>query len=136
MTALTSNYDAERKDGILVAYKVAADAVIFKGALVCLDADGYLVPAADAVGLKFAGVAYEKGDNADGADGDVTVRVWKDGSFRIAKAAAAQADLGGPAYCLDDNTVATSSTQSIKAGTVVELCGGAAVRVLIRAAAN
>jgi len=136
LTALTANYDAERKDGILVAYKVAADAVIFKGALVCLNADGYLIPAADAAGLKFAGVAYEKGDNADGDAGDVTVRVWKDGSFRVAKAAAAQADLGAAAYCLDDNTVATSSTHSLKAGTVVELCGSTAVRVLIRAAAN
>ncbi len=136
MTALSANYDAERKDGILVSYAVAADAVVYKGALVCLDADGYLVPAADAAGLTFVGVAYEKGDNADGADGDVAVRVWKDGSFRVAKAAAAQADLGKAAYCLDDNAVATTSSHSVAAGTIVEIAGAAAVRVLIHAAAK
>lgn len=139
MTALTSNYDAERKDGILVAYKVAADAVIFKGALVCLDADGYLVPAADAPGLKFAGVAYEKGDNTDGDAGDVTVRIWKDGSFKVAKFDAEQSDIGKYAYCVDDNTVIPESEKTacaVLAGKIVEISGKASVRIQIRQAAN
>jgi hypothetical protein len=132
MAALTANHEPERKDGILVAYKVAARAVIYKGAMVCLNARGYAVPAADAPGLKFAGFAYERGDNAGGADGDVSVRVWKDGSFRVAMASAAPEDLGADAYVVDDAAVALGTSYSIWAGTVVELPAEGVVRVLIR----
>ena len=136
MTALNENYDAVRKDGILVSYKVAAAAQIYKGAMVCVNAAGYVVPAADDAALLFVGFAYEKGDNAAGADGDISARVWKSGSFRVAKAAADQSDLGQPAYILDDNTVALSSTNSVQAGTIVEVVAADAVRVLIDNAAK
>jgi hypothetical protein len=130
--ALTANYDAERKDGILVAYKVAAEAVIYKGAMVCLNARGYAVPAADAPGLKFVGFAYERGDNAGGSDGDIMVRVWKDGSFRVAMSSPASEDLGADAYVVDDNAVALDTAYSIWAGTIVEIVVDGVVRVLIR----
>jgi hypothetical protein len=130
--ALTANYDAERKDGILVAYKVAAEAVIYKGAMVCLNDRGYAVPAADAPGLKFVGFAYERGDNAAGSDGDIMVRVWKDGSFRVAMSSPALEDLGADVYVIDDNAVALDTAYSIWAGTVVEIVVDGVVRVLIR----
>lgn len=132
MTALTANYDAERKDGILVAYEVAARTVIYKGALVCLNAAGYAVPAADQPGLTFVGVAYDRGDNAAGDDGDVSARVWKDGSFRVAMNSPRLADLGAPAYVVDDNTVALAAANSVLAGTIVEVPAEGVVRVLIR----
>ena len=132
MTALAANYDAERKDGILVAYKVAARTVVYKGALVCLDAGGYAVPAADEAGLTFAGVAYERADNAAGADGDVSVRVWKDGSFRVAMNSPRLADLGAAAYVVDDNGVARATAHQVYAGTIVEIPAADVVRVLIR----
>ncbi len=132
MTALTANHDAERKDGILVAYKVAARTVIYKGALVCLNAAGYAVPAADEAGLTFVGVAYERGDNAAGEDGDVSARVWKDGSFRVAMRSPRLGDLGAPAYVVDDNTVALSAAHAVSAGTIVEIPADDVVRVLIR----
>jgi len=134
--SLTANYDAERKDGILVAYKVAAGAVIYKGAMVCLNSRGYAVPAADAPGLKFVGFAYEQGDNAAGNDGDVTARVWKDGSFRVAMSSPASEDLGADVYVVDDNAVAMDTAYSIWAGTIVELPVDGVVRVLIRNAAR
>jgi hypothetical protein len=136
LTALSENYDAERKDGILVSYLLAAGACVYKGAMVALNASGYAAPAADQAGLIFAGFAYEKADNSAGADGDVAVRVWKDGSFRVALAAASLGDLGHEAYVADDNTVALSSTNSISAGTIVEIPASDAVRVLIRGAAK
>ncbi|HUU57806.1 MAG TPA: hypothetical protein VMW93_10720 [bacterium] len=129
---LTANYDAERKDGILVAYKVAARAVIYKGAMVCLNSRGYAVPAADEPGLRFAGFAYERGDNAAGGDGDVSVRVWKDGSFRVAMSSPALEDLGADAYIVDDNAVALDTSHSVWAGTIVEIPADGVVRVLIR----
>jgi hypothetical protein len=132
MTVLTANYDAERKDGILVAYKVAARTVIYKGAMVCLNRAGYAVPAADEPALTFVGVAYERGDNAAGGDGDVSARVWKDGSFRVAMSSPKLEDLGAAAYVVDDNAVALSSANSVLAGTVVEVPAADVVRVLIR----
>lgn len=134
MTALTANYDAERKDGVLVGYKVAAGVVIFKGAMVGLNAAGYAVPAADAADLVFVGVAYDQCNNTSGGAGDKTVRVWKDGSFKFARAAAVQADLGKTAYVVDDNTVALTSSHNVAAGTIVEVPSGDEVRVLIRTA--
>ncbi len=134
MTALTASFDAERKDGILVAYKVAAGQTIYKGAMVCVNAGGFAVPAADDAGLTFVGFAYEGADNSAGGDGDAAVRVWKDGSFLAAKAGAAQGDVGKAVYVVDDNTVATTTTNSILAGTVVEAPAADHVRVLIRAA--
>lgn len=53
---------------------VAADAVIFYGALLALDTDGYVVPADDAAGLVVIGVAEQAVDNTDGDDGDLTVK--------------------------------------------------------------
>jgi len=132
LTALSDSYDAERKDGVLVVYKVAGGAAIYKGAMVALDASGFAIPAADASGLLFVGYAYENADNAEGDDGDVSVRVWKDGSFLAAKASAAQGDLGKAAYVVDDNTVALSATHSVLAGTIVEVPASDTVRVLIR----
>jgi hypothetical protein len=132
LTLLTANHDAERKDGILVVYKVAAGKVIYKGALVCLNAAGYAVPAADAAGLTFVGVAYERGDNAGGEDGGVSARVWKDGSFRVAMRSPRLEDLGKPAYVVDDNTVALAAANAVLAGTVVEIPADDVVRVLIR----
>ena len=131
---LTANIDTERKDGILVAYKVAADTVIHKGAMVCLNKRGYAVPAADAPGLKFVGFAYERGDNANGGDGEISVRVWKDGSFRVAMSSPALEDLGTDVYVVDDNAVALDTANSIWAGTIVEIPADGVVRVLIRKA--
>ena len=127
---LKANYDSERKDGVLVSYKVAAGAMIYKGALVCLNDSGYAVPAHDELRLKFVGVAYERGDATDGAD--VTVRVWKDGSFRVTMAGAAREDLGADAYVVDDNTVGLDTSFSIFAGTIVEIPSEDTVRILIR----
>lgn len=120
MTALTANHDAERKDGILVAYRVAANTIIYKGAMVCLTGFGRAIPAADQPGLKFVGFAYERGDNLQGEDGDVWVRVWKDGSFRVGFASPDVAYLGLTAYVLDDNRISLTSENGVCAGTIVE----------------
>ena len=44
---------------------------IFYGALVGINAAGYLVPAADTAGITVVGVAEKHVDNTDGDDGDV-----------------------------------------------------------------
>jgi hypothetical protein len=132
LAALTENYDAERKDGILITYPVSAGETIYKGAIVCLDVDGYLVPGSDASGYAFVGISYEKADNVSGADGDVTARVWKVGTYVFtADFAAGQNDVGSEVYVVDDNTVSMSTTYSVACGTIVEIISGSSVRVRI-----
>ncbi|MGD8717562.1 MAG: hypothetical protein PVH29_01955 [Candidatus Zixiibacteriota bacterium] len=133
---LTADCDTERKDGILVGYRLASGAVIFKGAMVCLNEAGYAVPARDEEGLTFVGFAYERADNGDGADGDMSIRVWKDGSFRVAMAYPRLADLGSAAFVLEDDEVALASVNGVLAGTIVEIPAAGVVRVLIRNAAH
>ena len=131
--ALTADYDAKEKPGTLVAYSVAAGAVIYKGALVCVNAGGYAVPAADTAGFTFLGVAYEAGDNTDGANGALTVRVQKTGTFVYTRTGAAQADIGDPVYALGDDTVADAAgaTNDVPVGYVVGIEGTNKVRVRI-----
>ena len=133
MTALSASYDARRKDGALVSCPVGAGAHVFKSALLAVaSATGLMQPAADAPGLVFAGVAYEESDNTGGAAGAKSVRVLKTGVFTLAKADAAQTDVGKPAFVLDDATVSTAATaDSLACGVVVGLADGAHVQVRI-----
>ena len=135
MANLTANYDADDKAGLIVGYNVKAATKIFKGSLVAIaDANGYLVKGADTVGLTFAGVAYEGGDNSTGADGAVGVRVKKAGSFVFAFAGTAnQACIGKKAYAVDDNTVALAVTTAndMYVGDIIALTTGGKVRIRI-----
>ena len=131
MAALTGPYDARPKVGDLIAYPLAANTKIYKGALVALNA-GYAQPAHDDPGVQFVGVAHETKDNAGGAAGAVSVRVQKNGAYTYAKAGAAPADAGKPVFVVDDNTVSTAATaNSLACGHVTEVPDSAHVRVRI-----
>jgi hypothetical protein len=132
MTALTANYDAERKDGLLICYPVRATTTVYKNAIVCADADGYLSPGDDASGYVFLGIAYEKGENSAGSDGDLDVRTWKGGTYVLAtNFTATQEDVGSEVYIIDDNTVGLTSTNSVKCGVIVEVVSSSEVRIRI-----
>jgi len=131
MSALSADNNAQRKDGKLTEYKIGAAETIYKDSIVCNGTDGYLIAGADTADLRFAGVAYEKGDNSSGVDGAESTRVQKTGSFVFAKASAVQADVGAIAYILDDQTVGTTSTNGISCGYIVELISSSEVRVRI-----
>jgi hypothetical protein len=122
MPALTKPYEAQEKEGLWIAYPIKANAKIWKGALVCADNTGYLVPAADVSGYKFVGVALESVDNTDGTDGAKKCRVIKRGTFVYNRSGTyTQADVGAVVKAVSDNDVAKSSTHNINVGTVVEL---------------
>jgi len=131
MTALSSNYEAQRKDGELISYPVAASTHIYKGAMVCLNTSGYAVLAADTVSFIFIGIAYEEANNTTATNGDVKVRILKNGSYVVAKASAAQTDMGAKMCISDDNTVAADTAQDIAAGYVVDVPDSSHVRILI-----
>lgn len=132
MPALTQPYEAHEREGLIIAYPVKANAKIWKGALVCVDSTGYLVPAADAAGLRFVGVAFESVDNTGGGNGDKRCRVVKRGSFVYNRVGSyTQADVGATVRVASDNEVAKTSTNNILVGTVVELLDGNRVRIRI-----
>jgi hypothetical protein len=126
MAALTEDTNRLKKGQIsLQRYPVAADAVIYYGAIVCINASGYLAAAADAANFKCVGIAEESFDNTGGSNGDGHVRVYR-GAAKVATtggSAVAQANVGGDAVILDDNTVvlAAGATNDIVAGEVLEV---------------
>jgi hypothetical protein len=124
--AMTQDMRVEaRQTGRVVSLRVAADAVVFLGAMVAVRADGFAVPAADAAGMAVIGVAQEHVSNAGGGDGAARVRVQK-GVFGIpnsATAAIEQAGIGRPALVEDDGTVAATASAGVIAGVVDEIDG-------------
>lgn len=127
MAALTANRGFKRAGTVRRTTKVplAANAVIFGGAIVALNAGGYAVPAADTAGLKVVGVNLgEKIDNTGGANGARFVEVVE-GDFDMVNASGAvtQASLLRPVHIADDQTVTTAAvaTNDIVAGIAVDI---------------
>lgn len=114
MAALTKDRDTPARDGKLLGYPMAAGARIFAGALAVLSG-GYAQAGTTAVGLKAIGRANEAADNTGGAAGDKTVLVER-GVFRFAQdGTITQADVGGTAYIVDDQTVSKNDRAGAEA---------------------
>ena len=126
MAALTQGRNTPRKDGGRFSDPVAAGAVIYEGALVCLDASGNAVPGATATTLTARGVAIRRADNTGGAAGAIRVDVDATPA-RFANSAGAdeitRADIGATAYVVDDQTVAKTNGTSTRsaAGTIIDV---------------
>jgi hypothetical protein len=103
-------------------YPVAASTKIYAGSLVCVNADGFAVPAADTSGYVFVGVALEQVDNSAGANGAKNLRVRRQGVFEFDAASITQAMVGDPMYAVDDHTFddAAGPTNDIKVGLLVK----------------
>ncbi len=134
--ALSADKEVLKSVGDLSSDILLEDSVtVYKGAMVVVETaggnQGYAKPATDAANLTFIGVAYEQGDNASGADGAVGVRCELEGIYEFKKTSAAQTDVGKTAYAVDDETVATTTTNSVKVGKIVEYIDSTHVRVKI-----
>lgn len=123
MPALTKDRNTPARDGVMLSLPVAADAKIYAGSLVVVNAAGYAAPGSTALNLKAVGRAEEYVDNTGGANGAKTVLV-KRGIFKFENSGAdpvTQAHLMGTCYVVDDQTVAAtdgSGTRSA-AGKVI-----------------
>lgn len=119
--ALSAERDTHRRDTILAEPPVAANARIWAGGLVMIQA-GYAVPGQSAVGLLACGIAEASVDNTGGAAGAKRVKTRR-GSFFMKNSATdpvLAVDLWKDCYVVDDETVARtdgSGTRS-KAGRV------------------
>jgi len=137
MAALTTTRDTPERGGIDRAPGVAADAVIFAGSLVCLNASGFAVPGAVATTLTAIGRA-EASVTGTATAGEVTVPV-RSGVFRFSNSTAGDlitiADIGEDCFVLDDQTVAKTDGTGARsrAGVVVDVdTAGVWVRIGLR----
>jgi len=112
MSALTADRNTPERDAVLFVMPVAASTHVYAGGMGAIDADGYIVPASADATLTVVGRLEEEVDNSHGSDGDLSVRVRR-GLFRFANSSATDeiplADVGAPAYVVDDQTVAKTS---------------------------
>jgi len=121
---------ADRKNDIIAGgssrYRwglVGAAVLIYKGASLCWNATGYLVPAAATLGFTFAGIAQEQVDNSAGAAGAAEVKFLSGVSVKMvnsAISAIAQAHMGEPAYVEDDLTVRSAPGASGVIAGIIE----------------
>ena len=130
MTALSADLESKRQDSEIVNYPVLSSTTIYKGSLVVDIGTGYASPGSNDGSYTFLGVAMENVTNA-GADGAKSVRLYKTGSYEFSKPTAVQTDLGVVMYIRDDQTVDTTSTNSISAGYVVGIPDSSHVRLRI-----
>ncbi|MGL5166642.1 MAG: hypothetical protein ACRC9K_12220 [Afipia sp.] len=125
MTALAQDRNTPRAQGDVKSLPMSAS-LIYAGAIVARNAAGYATKGAVATTLIGVGRADERVDNSAGAAGDKRIKVCT-GIFRFANSAAGDlitiAEIGKPAYIVDDQTVAKTSgtnTRSI-AGFVYDV---------------
>lgn len=129
--ALATERDVELKDGEILAHKMAA-VKIFQGALVMINAAGYVTNASDAAGF-FAGIAVETVDNSAGAAGDKEIRVYKRGNALLIGSGFAQADVGEVILASANDTVTkTSAANRPIVGVCVEVVSATKIWVELK----
>lgn len=121
---LSADRSVQRREGLLVSAPVAAGKVIYAGALVCVNAAGYLVPADDDATMIFVGVAAENCDNSAGGVGALNCRVYTRGLHRLPFSGSITiANVGDTVYVKDDEDVAlaATTTNDLPVGFIVGL---------------
>lgn len=116
-----------------LALPVAASTTIYKGSMVCADADGYAVPASDTSGLSnVIGIADETVDNSAGSDGDLSVVVVTGRRWILTASSIGQDDVGATMYVVDDETVdETDPGNGIRAGVLTRYISATSGEVAI-----
>ncbi len=126
MTALTAGRNTPYRTGERLVLPVAANTLLYVGALAALDASGNVTPGATAAGLKGIGRVEVEADNSAGAAGDIHA-VIRPGIYRWENSAAADeitaTEVGLVCYLVDDQTVAKTDSGGTRspAGIVFEV---------------
>jgi hypothetical protein len=126
MAALSADRNTVRRDGDLNSRPVKGGVLIYAGALVCLDTAGRAVPGSAANPVTADGRANFRVDNTLGADGALNVETQA-GIFRWDNSAGGDlitaANIGAPAYVVDDHTVALTSNGAARsvAGKIMDV---------------
>lgn len=122
MTACAEDRKTQYREGVELEFPVKASTKIYAGSMVCIEgSSGYAIPAADASGNQFIGVAMAQADNSSGSNGDINVVVRRTGTFLFAASSVGQAQVGDVVYVVDDQTVdETNPGNSVVAGRLVK----------------
>ena len=124
MAALIQPRPTPRREGDVFARRIAAGAVIHQGGMVALDAAGFAVAASADATLKTDGMALQ---SAGGRFPDVDTVEVRRSVYRFGNSAGAdaigRADIGEPAFVVDDQTVAAGSAGGTRpeAGTIEDV---------------
>ena len=105
-----------------IVLPVKGKTTIFQGSIVAVDESGYAVPGDKTENLKAAGRAEETVENK-GGDGEATVLVTR-GVFVFENSvsdAVTDADVLGPCYIEDDQTVSNKAEGASVAGLVIRV---------------
>lgn len=106
MTALAADKKTEYREGVDISIPVDDADVIYAGAMVSVNADGYAVAAGDTASTLFVGIAREQADNSLGLDGAINVTVRRRGLFKMSFATPITiANVGDSVYIADDQNV-------------------------------
>jgi len=120
-TVLAADKAVEYTQGDELGFPVVNADIIYAGALVSVNANGYAVPGNDTAGQIFVGVAMERQDNSLGAAGAKTVNVKRRGLFKMTFGTAiSQANVGDNVFLVDDQTVdvTANTTHDIFCGII------------------
>lgn len=138
MGALNKDRNTAYREGLEIEFPVYQSVKIYAGSLVCVGGShGYAIPAADAAGNIFVGVAQEYVDNSSGNSGDKTVRVRRKGIFQFAATSITQAMVGDIMYVVNDQTIdETTPGNSVVAGRLVKYVSATSGWIDIEEAVN
>lgn len=123
MTALAAVRDTKEMAsiwGMEFIFAVEASVVIYQGAMVTINAAGYLIPATTATDHK--GVCFRAEESVTGTtQGALNCRV-RQGIFKYAAAVGSTiADLGAVLFITDDQSVSDTDTSQSVAGRLVKV---------------
>lgn len=130
-TVLDRKVTRRGKLGGLGNAPVAASILLPHGTMVFRDASGYATNIIAAGANPFLGVAHERFDNSDGANGDLDAEYWIEGRFEMGGSGFTQADIGKKVYAVDNNTLSLTATSQTYVGTITEFNSATSVEVQI-----
>ena len=128
MAALTNVRDTSELGGKYIALPVKGATTIYQGSIVAIDANGYAIPGKKATGLMAVRRTFVEHDAEEtvenkGGDGEAVIRVAR-GIFVFENSTSgkiAAAEVLGPCYIEDDQTVTKTATSASVAGLVIRV---------------
>ena len=134
MTVLVADTNLQSRGGpgLGLQYSCGVD-ILYKGAIVSVNAAGFLVAGSDTTAERCVGIADENIDNSGGSAGDLVCRVLSGRAFLLPATSLLQTDVGTLAMIVDDGEVevAAATTNDIPVGFIVEFVSATSVWVFI-----
>ena len=120
--ALTSDREIKVKGNWYInSFQVKANELIYKGALVNVDSNGYAKNASDTEGEKFIGIARTRADNRGMANGATYCQVGYIQEITIIQSGFTQSDLMKQVYAISDSDIDTEADYINPCGRIISV---------------